>query len=572
VAPAGAATSFPASNGSDGPCNFNQDGVLDTVANQYVTNGGAVHTPLGSHGVYNCTTLTVESGVTITTHGPGILDFRATDAVSILGTIDVDGGAGTTIGGTTGASGHDGGGGAGTAGGAGGGTGGAGDGGHFGGGTGGNSTAGGGGGGGYGGGGGGASGGSGAGGNGGGVGGLGATTSGHGGDPGTSGGAASAPIGGATATGPGEGGGGGGGGFGNVNVDLRPGSGGGAGGGGGAGSTATQGGGGGGGGGAVRIVTPGTITIGAAGAVLANGGNGGAPAQTGGGTPTWGGGGGGGSGGDIYLAAPSVTAPGTLNARGGTGGLGQPGSGSGGIGGAGRIRIFANSADTSGGPNPPPTFAPYGSLLTVTRAGAGGGSVTGDGIDCGSDCSEYYDVGHVVTMSATPVAGSTFSGWSGACAGAGTCEVTMSEARSVTATFGLAPASQTTGGGGGGNPPGTTPVSSPSGSPLAVFGGVTIRRQTVRVKHGRAGVKLGCPAGTPQACTGTLTLKTAKRVKLGSTHFTLAPSQSRGVVVKLSKKGRKLLSAKRRLKATALDAGHDGAGGAAATTAAVTLK
>ena len=40
-------------------------------------------------------------------------------------------------------------------------------------------------------------------------------------------------------------------------------------------------------------------------------------------------------------------------------------------------------------------------------------------------------------------AGSTFAGWSGACTGAGACSVTMSAARSVTATFTLNPVTYT---------------------------------------------------------------------------------------------------------------------------------
>jgi hypothetical protein len=75
--------------------------------------------------------------------------------------------------------------------------------------------------------------------------------------------------------------------------------------------------------------------------------------------------------------------------------------------------------------------------LTILLAGTGSGTVTSNpaGIDCGSDCSESYAAGTNVTLTATPGAGSTFSGWSGACSGTGLCIVTMDTARDVAATF-----------------------------------------------------------------------------------------------------------------------------------------
>ena len=84
---------------------------------------------------------------------------------------------------------------------------------------------------------------------------------------------------------------------------------------------------------------------------------------------------------------------------------------------------------------PQPQFA-----LTVATAGAGSGAVTSSpaGIDCGATCSASLAAATVVTLTATPAAGSLFSGWSGACSGAGTCQVTMDTARAVTATFALA--------------------------------------------------------------------------------------------------------------------------------------
>jgi hypothetical protein len=83
------------------------------------------------------------------------------------------------------------------------------------------------------------------------------------------------------------------------------------------------------------------------------------------------------------------------------------------------------------------TFNPSGFALTVTKTGTGSGPVTGSpsGIVCGSACTANYAAGTVVTLTASPSAGSVFDGWSGACTGTSTCVVTMSTARNVTAVF-----------------------------------------------------------------------------------------------------------------------------------------
>ncbi len=75
--------------------------------------------------------------------------------------------------------------------------------------------------------------------------------------------------------------------------------------------------------------------------------------------------------------------------------------------------------------------------LTVSKAGTGNGTVTSSpaGISCGSDCSESYTSGTSVTLTASAASGSTFTGWSGVCSGTSTCTVSMSAAKTVTATF-----------------------------------------------------------------------------------------------------------------------------------------
>jgi hypothetical protein len=85
------------------------------------------------------------------------------------------------------------------------------------------------------------------------------------------------------------------------------------------------------------------------------------------------------------------------------------------------------------------TFTKNRYALTVDVNGDGSGAVssTPAGIDCGLACSSVFEWGTGVTLTATPAAGSTFTGWSGACADwfTGDCVVTVHSATSVTATF-----------------------------------------------------------------------------------------------------------------------------------------
>ncbi len=76
--------------------------------------------------------------------------------------------------------------------------------------------------------------------------------------------------------------------------------------------------------------------------------------------------------------------------------------------------------------------------LSVTKSGNGSGTVSSSpsGIDCGATCQATFTSGENVTLTAAPATGSTFAGWTGSgCSGTGTCQVTMSEAHSVDASF-----------------------------------------------------------------------------------------------------------------------------------------
>jgi len=76
--------------------------------------------------------------------------------------------------------------------------------------------------------------------------------------------------------------------------------------------------------------------------------------------------------------------------------------------------------------------------LTVNKAGTGTGNVTGQDIDCGSNCTKEYvaATNTQVTLTATAEAGSTFTGWN-VCSGTEDCTVKMDQDKTVTATFEL---------------------------------------------------------------------------------------------------------------------------------------
>ncbi|MEI6206550.1 MAG: DUF1566 domain-containing protein [Desulfuromonadales bacterium] len=79
----------------------------------------------------------------------------------------------------------------------------------------------------------------------------------------------------------------------------------------------------------------------------------------------------------------------------------------------------------------------FATLTLSKSSGSGAGTITSNptGISCGVTCSANYTIGTQVTLTAAPDNGSTFTGWSGACSGTGTCVVTMDMAKSVGAKF-----------------------------------------------------------------------------------------------------------------------------------------
>jgi Ca2+-binding RTX toxin-like protein len=90
---------------------------------------------------------------------------------------------------------------------------------------------------------------------------------------------------------------------------------------------------------------------------------------------------------------------------------------------------------------------------------------------------------------------------------------------------------------------------------------VTIRGGRVKVSRGRAPISVSCPAASPGNCTGSLAVRTAKRVKLaglravlqlGSARYNLAPGSSRTLKVRLAAGSRRLADRKGHLKVLAV--------------------
>ena len=97
-----------------------------------------------------------------------------------------------------------------------------------------------------------------------------------------------------------------------------------------------------------------------------------------------------------------------------------------------------------------------GDNITVTKAGTGSGQVDSADkrLSCGNKCVSPYSAGTAVTLNAKANSGSSFVGWSGACAGTGSCVVTINGITEAIATFNTVAA-----GGGGGGGGGTTTAS-----------------------------------------------------------------------------------------------------------------
>ena len=148
--------------------------------------------------------------------------------------------------------------------------------------------------------------------------------------------------------------------------------------------------------------------------------------------------------------------------------------------------------------------------LAVNKTGTGSGTVTSNptGINCGLDCSEDYAYNTSVTLTAVPATGSTFSGWSGACSGTGTCHVSMTTAKTVTANFVDLLPGKVTLVAPSGNISSTRPTYSWNADPKATWYYLSVNAKWY------AAADVGCGSGTGTCSTTPTTALTAGSVHL----------------------------------------------------------
>lgn len=199
--------------------------------------------------------------------------------------------------------------------------------------------------------------------------------------------------------------------------------------------------------------------------------------------------------------------------------------------------------------------------LTITLAGSGSGSVSCDG----GACATQYVEGTTVTLAAAAAANSDFAGWSGGgCAGTGSCEVTVSEDTSVTATFNLKPSGGGGDTGGGDTGGGDTGGGGDNGGAQAKPGMPKVAG-VAAVSANKAALRIACRGGG--ACKGVLKLiaklkqgKKLKRVVIGKARYNIAAGKSKTIRVRIANgAAKRMLRRGRIVKATLSGKGLRGA-------------
>jgi hypothetical protein len=188
-----------------------------------------------------------------------------------------------------------------------------------------------------------------------------------------------------------------------------------------------------------------------------------------------------------------------------------------------------------------------GTKVTLTVAKTGNGQITGNGITCGTDCTEDLAPNTQVTLTATATTGSMFKQWTGDCTGTtATVTVTMDKAKSCTATFELPPVTYTLNvtKTGNGNIKGTGIDCGTD----CTEANLAANTQVTLTATPDAGYQF---VSWADACTGTTTTTTVTLTADQTCQATFAPPAGIALTVNKADDGRGILSARLQTETTA---------------------
>jgi hypothetical protein len=239
---------------------------------------------------------------------------------------------------------------------------------------------------------------------------------------------------------------------------------------------------------------------------------------------------------------------------------------------------------------------PVQHTLSVGVTGAGTVTSPVGGISCPGTCTATRATGDVVTLTPTAAAGSTFTGWTGACTGAGACSVTLDADKTVGATFepvggggggaggggaggGGAGGGGAGGGGAGGAPTTPTTPTSPT-TPGTATPATTTPTPKARctlaapskVKAGRFTVALRCDRRAKLALSGTFKYRRGRKTTTVKLRSAAVTATTKTVSVKLPAKALRALKAKSRLTVALTLKATTSVGTTTVTRRAATLK
>jgi len=162
--------------------------------------------------------------------------------------------------------------------------------------------------------------------------------------------------------------------------------------------------------------------------------------------------------------------------------------------------------------------------LTVATDGSGSGWVNGSGISCQPTCAATYAQGTVVSLTATAIAGSTFTGWSGACSGTGACDITMGSDQNVTATFAAQGRPPT--------PPSDAPPTGPATPPRKPA--CTLQSRSARISGRTLSLTARCDQAGRVTVNGTVTaIRHAKRTRSHTAAMTVQATAGQSLTLRV---------------------------------------